>query len=138
MLRLIPFFYKISYIAFGKMNLNRARLDFGSDSNPQNQIIAGSDFLNMSIIDGGRTLLSFEPEPYTLICYIWSPHLKTSPAGAIVKNRKKFLYQKIKFFFIIYFINLNIFKGQLKYKIGSVRISSFLIKMQGPDEDKKF
>ena len=47
MLCLTFFFYKISYIAFGKMNLNRARLDFGSDSNPQDQIIAGSDFLNM-------------------------------------------------------------------------------------------
>ena len=40
------FFYKISYIAFVKMNLNRALLDFGTDSNPRIRLLPGSDFLN--------------------------------------------------------------------------------------------
>ena len=43
------FFYKISYIAFVKINLKRARLDFGSDSNPRIRLFPGSDFLNMSM-----------------------------------------------------------------------------------------
>ena len=49
MLCLTSFFYKISYIAFDKINLNRARLDFGSDSILRIRFIAGSDFLNMPI-----------------------------------------------------------------------------------------
>ena len=31
------------------MNLNRARLDFGSDSNPRIRLLPGSDFLNTAV-----------------------------------------------------------------------------------------